>query len=367
MSYFLSCLRLTLLNRMCSVRNWILMLLLPAMVLTANLMLPKENHAAPVCVGVVLPESGGEEMWQLLEKRSDEVLSFLLTDGETLDRGIAAGQWDCGIILAQDFDQKVSQLDTDRIFILRIGPGSTVYPLVKETVSSCVAQLIGPDIARDYLRDIGIPYSRIQPEEPDRVLIAMSTLDGQPLPVPELTTRGTRIFLRWLICVSILVRMLFGTADLSKWIHRPGMKRTLPLRSPLCSMAARGTADATFMFLSASAALLLLGDGFQSIAAALGYISFWLMVSLLLAQVPKIATALHVFIPFGVVISLLLSNVLMDISLIFPMVSPLSRLLPATMFLSICNGNPAELIFLCIGGFLFLMLAWGVSLYPWKK
>lgn len=362
MKYFLTCVGMTLKQRLGSLRTWFVLLLLPILVLSANQMLPEWSAEAPVCVGVVLPESGGTQMWQLLENRSDDVLSFILTDAETLDRNIATGRWDCGIILSEDFDQKVSELDTDRIFTLRIGPGSTVYPLVKETVSACAAQLISSDIAQDYLSDSGIGNgNELQLEEPDRVLVTISTLDGQPLQVPELTTSGTKDFIRWVICVLILVRMLFGAADLSKWSQSAGMKRTAPLRSTLCSMAGRGTADTLLLSLSASVAMVLLGEGIWGCAAVLGYVLLWLMISLVLAQFPKVTAALPVCIPFAVVISFLLSSVLLDITILFPQLSIVSRWLPATMFLGTCHGNWADLAHLLVGACLCLILAWVLS------
>ena len=363
MKYFITSAKFTIQQRFGSLRNWLVLLLLPLLALGASIMLPEWHVEAYVSVGVVLPESGGKEMWQLLQARNDGVISFILADEENLERNIASGRWDCGIILAENFDQMVKELDTDRLFTLRIGPGSTVYPLVKETIAACVAQLIAPDIAKDYLWDSGIIAEDIalQLEEPDLVLVSMSTLDNQPLRVPELTTRSTQNLLRWLICIAILVRMLFGAADLSKWIHSPGMKRTNPLRSPLISMAARAGADALLLFISASVAMLLLGDGFRGCIAVLGYVLFWLMLSLLLAQYPSVTTILHVFTPFAVVISFLLSSVLMDISLLFPQLSGVSRWLPVSMFLGICNGNWQDYLHLMAGGFLCLVAALGIG------
>lgn len=373
MKYFLSCVRFTLGQRLGSLRYWLFLLLLPALVICVESSLPQMNGAAPVCVGVVLPESGAEEMWQLLRSRNDSILEFISTDEASLERNIAAGQWDCGLILAEDFEQKAMSLDTDRLFTLLIGPGSAVYPLVKESVSACMAQLIGPEIAREYLLDSGILTGSPDGEllgqalaESDRVLVVMSTVDGQPLPAPELAVRGTKGILRWLICVSILVRMLFGAADLGKWIDSPGLKRTQPLRSVLWSMAARGTADGLLLFLSASAAMLLLGEGLPGCAAVLGYTVFWLMVSLLLAQFPALTTALHVCIPFAVVISLLLSSVLMDISLMIPMLSSVSRWLPVRMYLRICAGSLSDLLLLLAAGVVSLAFAWIVSVIKRK-
>ena len=361
MNYFLTIFRCTLHQRLGSFKSWLVLILLPLLVLSAHLMLPESDTASAVSVGVVLPESGGNAMWELLESRNDSILSFILTDEDTLDRNIAAGKWDCGIILAEDFDQRVRELDTDRIFTLRIGPGSAVYPLVKETVSACMAQLIGADITWEYLLDSGITDERVALDqvlsEPDRVLVTMSTLHGEPLQVPELTNRSTVHFLRWLICASILIRMLFGAADLCRWVHSPGMKRAQPLRSPISAMAARGAADALLLLFSASVALLLLGDGFWSIAAVFAYVVFWLMASLLLARFPGITTLLHGCIPFALVTSLILSPVLLDTSLILPGLSAISPWLPASLFLRSCNGDPAGLVYLLTGGSLALLLA----------
>ena len=123
-------LHFTLLQRLGNLRNWIILLLLPMLTLSASFMLPEWRAESAVCVGVVLPESGGEEMWKQLQSHNNDVISFILTDENTLERNIAAGRWDCGIILAEDFDQKLAELDTDRIFTLQIGPGSTIYPMV---------------------------------------------------------------------------------------------------------------------------------------------------------------------------------------------------------------------------------------------
>ena len=363
MRYFFTLLRVTFLQQLRSLRNWIILLLLPAIILSAKTLLPESEATSPISVGVVLPVSGGEEMWQLLEARNDSLLTFILTDANTLDRNIASGRWDCGIILAEDFHNRVSELDTDRIFTLRIGPGSTVYPLVKETVTACFAQLIGPHIARDYLQESGIAEGLIEInlDNPDRVQVSLTTLDGQPLRTPELATRGTRNLLRWLVCVSILVRMLFSSADSGIWIQSPGMKRSQPLRASLCTMAARGTVDAILLVCSGSAAMLLLEEAFWGCVAVLCYVLFWLMISLLLAQFPSMTTVLHVLAPFAVVINLLLSSVLLDISLIFPKLSGISRWLPVSMFLEICKGDLNAAWLLLTGSFLGLMLAWSAS------
>ena len=69
---------------------------------------------------------------------------------------MAAGRWDCALVLPEDFEDRLTRLEVDGLFTLVTGPGSAVYPMVRETASACVAELISPGMAEDYLLDSGI-------------------------------------------------------------------------------------------------------------------------------------------------------------------------------------------------------------------
>lgn len=58
MSFFLSCLAAALRARLRDPRTWLLLLLLPLTVFGAKALLPAQEAAAPVQVGVVLPRQG---------------------------------------------------------------------------------------------------------------------------------------------------------------------------------------------------------------------------------------------------------------------------------------------------------------------
>lgn len=361
MRYFFSGILSTLLLLLRDIKSWIVVLLLPALVLATGKLFPAQGGSSPVQVGVALPDTGAEEMWTLLEARSDEVLAFILADVDTIDRNIAAGRWDCGLVMAEDFDDRLAELDLDRIITIRIGPGSTVYPLVRESVSACMAQLIGPDIAREYLLDSGIAtvetlsgmQSRLEArlDESDRVIVSLSTPDASPLRPLELAQEGMDTILCWMVSAVILVRLLLGATDLGRWISAPAILRLKPLRSGTCLMAARIGADGILMVLSGCAAILLLGKGLWGCAAVLAYVLFWLAASILLAHFAPVSSVLPVCVPFSAVISLLLSSALVDISLIVPAISGVSRWIPATMFLRICEGEPyAFAVLLCMAG-----------------
>ena len=75
MKFLLTGIVMTLKLRLRSVRGWAILLLLPLLVASVVLFLPKQEVSAPVQVGVCLPKSGGEEFWALLEQRSSAVIS----------------------------------------------------------------------------------------------------------------------------------------------------------------------------------------------------------------------------------------------------------------------------------------------------
>ena len=97
---------ITLARRLRTLRGWLSLLLIPALVLGLYRALPAGEMTAPVQVGVCLPESGGEEFWELLEGHSGTVLTFLVSSEGEIEARVASGQWDCGVILPEDFDRK---------------------------------------------------------------------------------------------------------------------------------------------------------------------------------------------------------------------------------------------------------------------
>ena len=189
MSFFLALFQSGLRTQAGRLRTWALLFLLPLMIFGTRTLLPAQEMSTPVQVGVVLPETGGEEFWSRLNSRSGLVVTFYETGLDQARRQVATGQWDCALVLPEDFSLRLSRQDTYQLFTLLTGPGSTVYPMVRETVSACVAECISPGIAERYLLDSGIAggsdsmlprLNEVLPEQ-DRVLISMETADGRPL------------------------------------------------------------------------------------------------------------------------------------------------------------------------------------------
>ena len=223
MSFFLSMFKSNLRSRLTGWRTWLLLLLLPAITFGAKALLPAEAVSTPVQVGVVLPEEGGGDFWTRLEARSGLVVTFHRADLDQAEQQVAAGRWDCALVLPEDFRERLSRRDTDRIFRLLIGPGSTVYPLVRETAASCLAEEISPGMAEDYLLDSGIVTeerigsvrSRLEEVllDQDRVLVSMETADGRPLDPLSLADSGISGLLAGLTAILLTIWALLTAME----------------------------------------------------------------------------------------------------------------------------------------------------------
>lgn len=354
MNYFLTHFQIALTQRLRNVKSWLLLLLLPLLLLVISLSIPPQQISAPVQVGVVLPEEGGKDFWELLSARSGTVLTFFETDEETLNRNIATGTWDCGLILSEDFAEKIQTAKTDRLFTLRIGEGSAVYPLVRETVASCVVALVRVPIGYNYLVSTEIAAdlnpnevrAQLQQElgEEERVAITMYTPDGEPLHPFQMADHGLQQFLRWVLSTTLLVWILLSICDLGRWRAGSAVKRLLPLLSPTTAMLPRLCADSILAILSGCLGAWLIGDGFTGCAAITVYVLFWSGIGLIIVHFPAMCQNLPILPAFIVVSSLLLSGVLVDLSSVFPSISGLLRVIPGRMYLQASIGNHSALL-----------------------
>lgn len=359
MRYFLQAFSLSLKQQLRAWKVWAVMLLLPLLILGAKALLPEEETAAPVQVGVCLPEAGGDGFWQRLSTRSGTVVAFLQTDADTLTAKVASGQWDCGLVLAEDFDQRIDDLDTDGILTLYTSPASTVYPLVQETAASVIIELITPNVARDYAQGSGIPdpVGQFQSLDADsRVLIQLQTLHGGPLAVTALgQALGHRLLLGCL-GLLLLIWALFSAMDLGSWFRSGPVKRMISLRSPAALLLPRAAGVLLPGLLSGLLCLALLGSSPVSYAGLLAYLWVLGAAALVLCRWTAAHTALPCLMPFMAAASLLFSPVVFDLSLLYPQLYDLSAWLPMTLFLNACGGSlPAMGLLLLEGTALFLL------------
>ena len=124
------------------------------------------------------------------------------------------------------YQRRTDRQELEGLFTLLTGPGSAAYPLVRETVSACVAECISPAMAEGYLLDSGIlteaeavqarPRLRESLLERDRVLVALETWGGAPMDPLALADRGVDDLLAGAAAVLLLVWALFAAMDLGR-------------------------------------------------------------------------------------------------------------------------------------------------------
>ena len=349
-------------------KTWLFVLLLPALVWLLPAVMPEQERSAPVQVGVCLPEEGGEAFWTLLKARGGVVVTFIRADEDTIAGKVASGQWDCGLLLPEDFRERLESLDTGRLVTLCVGDGSTVYPLVRETAAACLAELLAPGIAREYLLDSGIAdENTIQDMTPrleqilldaDRVGITMTTLDGRDLDAPALADSTLSDLLHGLVAVVLLIWMLFSAMDMGRWLDTPSVRRLRALRTPTELLLPRAAAAAVPLLCSAGSALCLLPAGNRGLWPLTAYLAALSGLSFLAARVRPIWTAFPVLAPAVPVFCLLTSQIIFDPAVLFP-AAALFRWTPVSLYLRACKGaaSAGAALWGCGAGALALSIA----------
>ena len=365
MNWFLTAFRTALRRRM-KARGTILFLAL-AVLLSILAFLVPGTAEAPVRVGIVLPEDG-EALEALLLERNTELIRFIPTDEQTLDRNILTGRWDCGIVAHKDFSEKLEALDTQDLFTLKTGPASTVYPLVRETVAACLTELTAPAVARGYLTEHGLDTAGLDDKIAqirDRsmwVEVRMETLDGEPLSLPELTGIGAKQILVRLTGLLALIWGLYLTADLGQFLDSPQGLRLRALRHPASLLLPQALAAAAPMALWGMILVLALG-GTYPLLSHLALQAAVLGLGLTIPRSRRLREAVTVLLPFLALAALLLEPVLVDTASLFPAFAPWLQWLPVTLFCKGCGGDlPAMLLLTAEDAALF-----AIALLPDKR
>ena len=352
--------------RLADWRAWAMLLLLPAITFGVARLLPAEEVSAPVQVGVVLPETGGGEFWRRLEARGGLGVVFHKADYEKAERLVAAGRWDCALVLPEDFEDRLTAGELEGLFTLLIGPGSVVYPMVRETVTACVSERVSPAMAGDYLLQSGILDETGLKEacprldqvllERDRGLVSMETTDGHPLDPLALADSGVSSLLSGLTAVMLSIWALFTAMDLGRWLDSPFARRLAPLRGRLSLLLPRLAAALLPALCAGALALLAVECPLAAVLALVPYLLFWGAAAMALALWSPAWNALPALIPFVPALGLLLSPTLLDLSTLFPALAPAVRWNPVTLYLRACGGSWGDGLLLAAAGAAVLAL-----------
>ena len=344
MDYFRCSFRLALLRRVKNRGSLVFMAI--ALVLTIVMIFaPAGNKTAAVQVGLVLPGEGAA-LEALLLERSSELVRFIPTDEETLDKKVLSGQWDCGLVAREDFPEKLEALDFTRMFTVKISEGSAVYPLVQETVAACVMELTSPDIARAYLEKKGIDGETVQ-QSAQRVDVLLKTPEGEEMDALDLTSSTARKVLKGLAGLFSLIWGLYLAADLGRWLESDNARKLRTVRSVTQLLLPELTAALLPLVFWGLAVTAWLG-GWQGMAAFAAFVPVIFGLGLLLPRFRPLWQSVMGLLPFLAVGSLLLEPILVDAQSIFPAAARWLGWLPVTLYCRAGSG-----CFLCI---IFLLL-----------
>lgn len=349
MRYLLLSLVFSLRSQLRSGRFWLAMLLAIASGVLIRSTVQPEGRDGAVQVGVVLPAGGGEDFWEALAGRDGGLVRFIRTDEETARRKVASSQWDCALVLPEDFSSRLARSDLEEAVAVFTGPGSAVYPLVRETAASVLLKLASPQIAADYLRASGISgeLDSVEAEallretlpQIRQVQIVPETLDGRPM--DQLTLAGksfSRIF-RGSLAAALLVWTLFAAVDLGLWRQTGTARRMAPCLGGALLTLPRLLAALIPALLFGGAGLLAGGQGGTGVFALIPYLAALGALALVLASFRPLWRALPAVIPFAAVSVFVLSPVFVDMTMFFPRLRPLAQWLPVTLYLRGCEGD----------------------------
>lgn len=325
-------------------------LLLAAAAAAALRLVPWQGEEGLVTVGVVLPQGEGEEFWARLEERGGQLVYFCPADEEEVVRQVSTSRWDCGLILREDFDRRLEEGDYRGLVTLVTGPGSTVYPLVRETVTAVLLELAAPGIAGDYLADrLGVSdeeltalaprLEEILPQE-QRVAVVAETADGRAMEPLELAGAGMDQAVRGVLAVVLLIWALSAAVDLGRWRESSQGARLLAVRSPWEALLPRLAAWMVPVLLVSGLCLGAAAGAWRGSVMLIPYLLALGGLALLLARGP-VWRVLPVLLPFAAAAGVLLSPVFVDVTLVLPGLAPLSRVLPVTLYLEGCAGQAA--------------------------
>ena len=372
MMYFLYALKTELYLRLRSRGSHVFFLLAGALTLWM-LLFPGVESRTTVQVGVVLPDNGGEEFLSLLQENSGGLVEYISVSEDTLDIKILSGEWDCGFVLSEDFEKNLKKLELRRLITMKTGPASTVYPIIQESVSACIMELVSPYVAESYLKSQNLDPQLLKEsvqrwnQEDGWVQVHMETEHGEPLqPLQVYTTVKNRIF-TGILAILCLSWGLYLAADMGKWLRSPAAERMSALLSTTQLLLPKLTAAMVPVCAWGVGLLLLLGS---PVMTYFGFVLFLLLLiglCLVLSRFSGLWQSLLAVIPFLVVTSLLLEPVLLDTGMLFPRLTQITRWLPVTLFLESASGKLYSLVVLMgemVTPFIFSLM---LDQYPMKK
>ena len=180
-------------------RAGLLLVLLPLTILTGGLLFPADRDDQPLEAGVCLPEHspGAQALFQALSETDPTFVIFHEASEETLRNEVAAGRWECGFILHEDFETRYPEQYPGKLATVVRSRSGTLSPLLGEAFSAALYHVRAPYLAADYAAENGLASDesldalteQVAAGPARRMALTIQTIDGTrrlhlPLRVP---------------------------------------------------------------------------------------------------------------------------------------------------------------------------------------
>lgn len=362
MTRFCAALRLQLLRLLHRPALLACLLAMPALALLLGLLLPHTTTAAPLRVGVLLPQGSANaaQLWQSLATQADESLQFEQAETrDELEAMVAATAWECGYILPDDFDARVAAGRYSRLLTRVDSPATSTTSLVDWAMTAALLELCAPDLTLAYLDRAGIVPTAEQDVLQPALSQAFGAVRQARVQLVPLQGQGTTIappplgftLARGVLALLLMLYACLGAVQLLADLGTGFFGRAMPYTGPAPMLLAGALTLLLPAAILAAASLCIMAALFPGQLLVL-----WLegcLLLLYLLQLAGLAVLLAGFfrggdtllglLPFLLVACLLLCPIITDLSLYLPALRPVSLLLPPTLYLRGTTGQVAAL------------------------
>lgn len=342
-------------------RSNMLFCLIAVIITVIMLAFSGQENQASIQVGIQIPH-GEEDFCQVLQEKSGRIIEFVPADEQMMDKKILSGDWDCGLIIPDDFTKRLEALDLEKIIVIKKGPASAVYPLVEEVVCAAVIEWISPYLAQDYLHEMGVEdvsvmdtYSKWERED-GWVKVEMATYTGEPLQTVGILHSVKNHIFSGLAAIFILVWGLYLSVDLGRWLQSFAAVRFCSVCSVAQLLIPKLSASLLPVCVWGSVFFCLMGCGVIGLAALAAFMLVVMALSMVISRFPALWQSVIALIPFQVMASLLLEPVLLDTAILFPKVAAITKWFPVSLFLRAYGGEISSLCVLLAESVILIVL-----------
>lgn len=339
------------------------LLALPFFVLLLWLALPPQGQNN-VLVGVYCPQNSpyAEAFMQNLNRTENGPQFVQAQSRQQVDNLVAAGVWECGFVLADNFDEQIQRGRYVHIITCVRSQATSLDGVVREAVSAALLEACAPSIAQNYAQQAGISaasgsqwqalaaeyFTSALDMEVETVALQGPGGEGQSQPAQatlQLLGRGLVSLFMFLLVMLCLVWFLQDMKTAFYELLRPGVGAAgifLPVLLTGGGLALLAGLGGTLLLgLLAPGAVGAIG---WEALCLLAYTLYLCGIAFLLGSLVRAYQFWVAVLPFAMVACLVFCPIVLDISKLVPVLRPLAVAMPPTLYLYALQGQTGALV-----------------------